>query len=270
MKPWNLKSFALALAVALLGLGGCYWTTLDDSQHHLITGCGTGDGGISGDGGSPADAAVRDAAVDASVSPPDLWAPTCLYHWLYEPGQDDYTMPYSAVSRLNKYSGPFTRYPAFVVGGPGIDAHLWWHTDPYNPPFTRCPGCPSHDIQGWSHLPHIRISVDVKAVNMPHVKKGDIDVWIFVDGLVGLSRTWWSPQSDADRKLDPGHYDLDFVVPFNVHDPHVRAIVQNQDTIDTGGPTDKGVIVTLTFKDSTTVQPCGGYYEPYPINMSTP
>ena len=105
---------------------------------------------------------------------------------------------------------------------------------------------------------------------MPHVKKGDIDVWIFVDGLVGLSRTWWSPQSDADRKLDPGHYDLDFVVPFNVHDPHVRAIVQNQDTIDTGGPTDKGVIVTLTFKDSTTVQPCGGYYEPYPINMSTP
>lgn len=265
MKPWNLKHFALAIVAVALSLGGCYSTTLDDSQHHLITGCGTGDGG------SPADGGVTDAAVDLS-GPPDLWTPTCTYHWLHEPGQDDYTIPFSVVSRLTKYTGPFSRFPVYDPRGSdstAIDSYLQVHRDPYNPKFTRCAGC-AEEINGWAHLPRIRLGIDVKTVNMPNVAKGDIDVWIYVDGLLGLSRTWWSPQSDADRKLDPGHYDLDFVVPFNVHGPHVVVVTQNQDTIDTGGPSDHGVVVTVTFKDSLTVQPCGGYYQPYPISTSTP
>lgn len=253
----HFKYLGGLLLATVLGIAGCY-TTLEDNQHGLIYGCG-GDGGVT----------------DAAPPPPDMWIPTCKYDWIPQSRAEYVYTPWTSTPTTARGSrNPFVMYPDPemypIDGSTYTEMTLRPWPDPYNPAFTRCPGCT--DAPYFAKLPHIQFGVDIKAIGLlPKLKAGDLDVWVQVTHLYGTSRRWWSPQTTlAERKLMPGHYDFDFTVPFNPAGVVIRVVVQNSDLAD--DPAGGHIAASITSKSMKTTQPCAGWFadDKYPITSSIP
>ena len=229
---------------------------------------------VNGYYGCARDMTVVDAAsTDIATLHPDMYVPTCKYDWIPQSRAEYVYTPWTSYpSQTRALGASYVLFPDpdFSPGLPYTYMRLRAWPDPYNPAFTRCSGCDT--IPHFAATPRLKFSIDIKAVNMPNIKAGDVDVWIQITRLVGTSQTWWSPQTmPSERKLMPGHYDFDLAVPFHLAGTEIRVVVQNFDVMD-GGLGGGYIQASITSKSMKTTQPCAGWLPDalYPITTSIP
>lgn len=269
MRTMSRSIIPMLLLAAALSLTACQYEGLGRyvDPHGLVTGCGTSDGGA-------ADMPVADLAVPHDMTPqPDLWAPTCTYHWVREYGpivptvgeQEPYTLR-ATYSPL--YSGDL---PTMMVldGIRGHQETLYALSDRTNPVYRPAPGYNIRPIYAFN--PRVRMAVDISTFRMPNYSKndpllfesGDIDLninWGWLETPTSSGKgSWLSPQATPwDRRYNPGHYEFDFTVPGWLAAFGWYFILNNSDAKDAmiGGT----AISVITLHDVVSKQPCHGYY----------